>query len=241
VIAADDAYSGGHAGLSLVNSLRVSQGFIRPGFNLDQAVRKSDELARAALKRDPNSTLAMFAMAHSALPNHNPDEAVDQATKAYFSQPGDAYYAATLGYMLTFAGKPREAYYPLERAIERERVSEFQARAYFFKLFAAYEAGDYAMADQAYADHIRVQGRCFSNCLAYAAASKLRLAELAEVAQQTDQKQRFETEARILATNLSTTYPDYLSRVNAWLAFYKNEADAQRFRRDLDRVYALLK
>ena len=241
VIAADDAYAGGHAGLSLVHSLRVSQGFIRSSQDRERALRRAEELARAAVRRDPNSTIAMFALANSALPNRNQDEAVEQATKAYFSQPGDAYYAATLGYMLTFAGKPREAYYPLERAIERERVAEFQARAQFFKLFAAYEAGDYATADQAYADHIKAQGRCFSNCLAYAAASKLRLADMAEMAQQTDQKQRFETEARILATNLTTTYPDYLSRVNSWLAQYKNDADAARFKRDVDRVYALVK
>lgn len=234
-IEADSGFAGAYAGLSRVYSLKVSQGFTRT--NVDQAIRDAEETARTGLRKDSRSSAALSALAFAVLLQGRQDEAVQYAMQAYDAQPGDAFAAATLGLMLVFSDNPRAAYFPIQRAIERERVSEFQARVQFFKMFAAYEAGDFRGADEAYKAHIKANGQCFSNCLAYAAATKLRLAAAADPSAV---QNGFTVEATSAAQTLSDKYPNYRERLGSWLKLYKNQDKVAGFQRDLEKVYALV-
>jgi TolB-like protein/class 3 adenylate cyclase len=238
VVAIDDSFAGGHAGLSLTHSLAVSQGYSRTQDALVAAVTEAESLARKAMQRDARSTMAMFALSLALLQQSKHDEAVEYASRAYIAQPGDAYIAATLGFMLTFAGRAHEAFYPIERAIERERVPEHRARAQFFKQFAAYVTGDYGTAEEAYRAHIEAGGQCHSNCLAYAAATKLRLADKAA---NDVEKDRLTEEARAIARILKNDYPNYLTRLAVWKNTHKNPADGERFESDAKRALDLVK
>jgi Tfp pilus assembly protein PilF len=232
VIKSDPDFAGGHAGLALVNAQRVNQGFIRADSQAerDGAVKVAVTSATEALKADRRSTMAMYAMASALLAQGDQEGAVRFAREAYNIQPGDAYFAATLGIMLTYAGAPENAFIYIDQAIERERVPAYRARGQFFKLAAAYAAGDYVKAEQAYLGHLEAGGQCFSDCLFYAAASKARLADQAASA---DEKGRLAAQARAIARTLQEKYPDYeRSRLPGRIAVYKEPKQREQMRAD---------
>lgn len=235
VIRLDPSFSGGHAGLALVYALRVSLGYVRSPDAAAVDVNMAESLAGTALANDRRATMGMHALARALLLKSQPDRAVEYAQRAYDIQPGDAYTASSLALILAFAGKPHEAYYPLERAMERERVPEYRARTLFIKMVAAYEAGDYAIVDEAYSALVKAGVQCPLNCLAYAAASKLHVAGSVRDDQE---RQRLTAEARDIAAKLRTDHPDYEARLAPWFRLFKN--GGQELKRDMEKVYGLL-
>jgi TolB-like protein/class 3 adenylate cyclase len=239
VIKSDPDFAGGHAGLALAMAQRVNQGFIRAENQAerDSAVKVAIASATEALKLDRRSTMAMYAMASALLAQGDQEGAVRYAREAYSVQPGDAYFAATLGIMLTFAGNPEDAFIYIDQAIERERVTAYRARGQFFKLAAAYTAGDYIKAEQAYLGHLEAGGQCFSDCLFYAASSKLRLAEQATSA---DEKARLAAQGRAIARTLQEKYPDYeRSRLPGRIAVFKEQKHREHMRADAQTITRL--
>jgi tetratricopeptide (TPR) repeat protein len=173
--------------------------------------------------------MALFAKASSELQRHNPEAAVQFAKEAFEIQPGDAYIAASLGLMHTFNGQPKEAYKYLERAIERERVPIYRARAEYFMLQAAYMAGDYQRAEQAYHAHLEAGGTCFSDCLFFAAATK---AALAVTGKSPDETRAFNDQAASILKELRGKYPTYeIARLPERIKLYRENGDRLKIQR----------
>jgi TolB-like protein/class 3 adenylate cyclase len=179
----DAQYGDGRAALSHVLSLKVAQGFVTDPAARIAMQNEAEQEGREALAFIPGSPKALYALAVAEVRQGHHREALRHAREAYRISSRDAEVAATLGYVLMFSGQPQAAYFPLDEAIDLERVAQHKSRAHFFKLVAAYEAKDFKTADASYLTHMAVSGgQCLrTNCAAYAAATKLRRAQELEI------------------------------------------------------------
>jgi len=217
------SFAGGWAGLSLTKSMRVTQGFIADPAEREKTIRSAIEYANEALKVDSRSAMALFSKSLAELQQHHQDAALKFAREAYDIQPGDAYIAASLGLMYSFVGKPRDGYKYLEEAIERERVPIYRGRAEYFMLQAAYLAGDYKKAEQAYHANLESAATCFADCLFFAASTK---AELAGLAKSEEEANAFNKQAADILDTLRKRYSNYeQTRLFERIKMYKENGD----------------
>jgi TolB-like protein/class 3 adenylate cyclase len=242
-IAQDPDFSGGYAGLSRVNSLRILQGLTTPEKDgtLDQARRnalRAEEIDRAQLK-GKRSAVTLMSMASARLLEGDAAAARDLAKEAFDDQSQDPYVAATYGLMLTFAGQPERAYHPLGVALYNERLPAYQARLQVFQLYAAYNAEDYRTAIEAYEAHVKAGGACFLNCLTYAIASKMRRAEELNTERNLAEGNRLTAEATTQAQQFRQRYPNYREQIQPWLKLHAREKDRARFLEDVEKIHRI--
>ena len=134
-------FSGGYAGLSLAHALAVMRGYTRTP---DEDGNKALELARKALKLDPEYEFALLAMANALQAVGQTEDAIAILNKLVRASPSNADAHARLGLLLIWAGRAKEATEPLKTAI---RLNPYVGSPYLGLLgLASFTLGQYDAA-----------------------------------------------------------------------------------------------
>lgn len=142
VIELDPNFAAGYAGLAFNYSVKARFGY---GASRDADTQRALELAREAIRIDPQFGWSYVALGGAQLAAGEPASAVETMRQALVLLPGDYEVHLFTGLYLQFAGESAEAVKHLELAnrmnpVETDRAVSFLGMAYFMN-------GDYAKAE----------------------------------------------------------------------------------------------
>lgn len=210
VIDADPDFVGGYAGVAYVRAFRALWGHVPEVLT---EAGKSAELARTALEIDPNSALALEAMALAKLVQRDFDGALKASEQALRVAPNDPYVHSYHAFILTTDGQPEIAVSFAAKAI---RLDPIGPRTPYRNILAVVQihAGNYEQALLALAANKEMGGPRTLGHFATEAVARAMLGE-------TDEAQRI----------LNTLPPGFVG--GPWLAWQKRSfryaEDAERF------------
>ena len=99
-----------------------------------EEVKKANQIARDALKRDPDDALALAMKGHfQAFVEHDFDEALDLHQKAYQLNPYSSMVLLLSSFTFSYCGQPEMA---ISRLAELNELGEFEERHKFFYYLA---------------------------------------------------------------------------------------------------------
>jgi len=144
VIKADPQYAGGYAGVAYVGAFKALWGHVSEP-KIEAKINVAT--AQKALDIDPNSSLALDALALSKLILRDFDAAVELSARAIEVAPNDAYAYAYHAFILTANGQAVAAIPFAEKAT---RLDPLEPRTPFLNILAVVQlhAGNYAAALQ---------------------------------------------------------------------------------------------
>lgn len=179
VIKADPDYAGGYAGVAYVNTFKALWGHVpKPQVQAKNSVF----LAQKALEIDPNSTLALDALALSKLILRDFDAAVRLSAQAIEVAPNDAYAHAYHGFILSANGQATAAIPFAEKAV---RLDPLEPRTPYLNILGVVQlhAGNYAAALQSLLESERRGGPQSAGHIAHKAAAFAGLGEREKAAE----------------------------------------------------------
>lgn len=142
VIEADPSYAGGYAGVAYIGAFRALWGHVPdPEFEATASV----ELANRALDIDPESSLALDALALSKLVLRDFEAAVKTSKRAIEVAPNDPYAHSYHAFILTANGQAKDAVPFAERAV---RLDPLDPRTPYLNIlaFVQLQAGHHSAA-----------------------------------------------------------------------------------------------
>ncbi len=142
VIELDPDFAGGYAGLSLMHSVGVRQGYSE---SRESDIERALELARKAIAADETFGWSYLTLGSAYLENGEHDRAIAAMRNAVRIQPSDADAYAYLGYYLHWAGRAEEGIEAIKTAM-RLNPKFRGSRNVAFLGYAYFTAGRYENA-----------------------------------------------------------------------------------------------
>lgn len=178
VIEADPTFAGGYAGVAYIAAFRALWGHV-PDSQAEAEL--STEMAKRALGVDPNSTLALDALALSKLVLRDYEAAVSTSERALKLAPNDPYVHSYHAFILTAAGQAAAAIRFAERAV---RLDPIDPRTPFRNILGVVQlhAGNFEISIRSFSENDRVGGPQSDGHKASAAAAFAGLGNTEEAA-----------------------------------------------------------
>lgn len=154
VIEADPNFAGGYAGLAYISVFKALWGHV-PDSQAEAAL--SAKMAKRALDVDPNSPLALDALALSQLVMRDFDAAISTSERALQLAPNDPYVISYHAFILTADGQAAAAIPFAQRAI---RLDPLDPRTPFRNILGVVQihAGNYELAIRSFSENDRMKG-----------------------------------------------------------------------------------